>query len=318
MQRVILGRTGLEVSVAGLGCGGHSRLGQSYGHSFEQSVAIVRTALDRGVNFIDTAAAYGTEEIVGEALRSGRDQIVVSSKLGVVRPGTSPLGQEFLNADQFVDLAEQNLTRLGTDYIDVFHLHGVMPEQYDYCRAELVPALLKLRDQGKIRFLGLTERFIHDPGHQMMQRALEDDHWDVVMTGFNMINASARQRVLKRTGEKKVGALIMFAVRRALSQREATSELIAELVASGHQQANVLAPQDPLGFLSQPGTAGSVVEAAYRFCRHEPGAHVVLTGTGSVDHLKENLKAIASPQLPVEVIDQLDELFGGIDSVSGN
>src|SRR5579864_1888031 len=67
MHYKILGRTGLNVSVAGLGCGGHSRLGQTYGNTAEQSADVVRAALDLGINFIDTAAAYGTEKIVGES-----------------------------------------------------------------------------------------------------------------------------------------------------------------------------------------------------------------------------------------------------------
>jgi aryl-alcohol dehydrogenase-like predicted oxidoreductase len=69
MEYKPLGKTGLTVSVAGLGCGGNSRLGQGRGASAEDSVAIVRTAIDLGVTFIDTAGAYGTEEIVGAAAR---------------------------------------------------------------------------------------------------------------------------------------------------------------------------------------------------------------------------------------------------------
>ena len=72
MQYKILGRTGLNVSVAGLGCGGHSRLGQTYGNSEEQSIAVVSAALDLGINFVDTAAAYGTEKIVGAAVKGRR------------------------------------------------------------------------------------------------------------------------------------------------------------------------------------------------------------------------------------------------------
>jgi aryl-alcohol dehydrogenase-like predicted oxidoreductase len=64
----ILGRTGLKVSVAGLGCGGRSRLGRAQGKSADQSIALIRTALEEGVNFIDTAAAYGTEELIGQAI----------------------------------------------------------------------------------------------------------------------------------------------------------------------------------------------------------------------------------------------------------
>ncbi len=68
MEYTTLGRTGLRVSVAGLGCGGFSRLGQSAGRSVEESVAVVRQGLDLGINFIDTAAGYHTEPIVGKAL----------------------------------------------------------------------------------------------------------------------------------------------------------------------------------------------------------------------------------------------------------
>jgi len=76
-----LGKTGLTVSVAGLGCGGNSRLGLGRGASFDDCVAVVRTAVDLGVNFLDTAEAYGTEEIVGAAVRShDRTKLVISTK----------------------------------------------------------------------------------------------------------------------------------------------------------------------------------------------------------------------------------------------
>ena len=80
MQRTTLGRTGFEVSVAGLGCGGYSRLGQAYGASVSESEALIAAALDLGVNFVDTAPAYRTENIVGRALRGRRESAVVSTK----------------------------------------------------------------------------------------------------------------------------------------------------------------------------------------------------------------------------------------------
>ncbi len=84
MEYKPLGKTGLTVSVAGLGCGGNSRLGRGRGASFDESVAIVRTAIDLGVNFLDTAEAYGTEEIVGAA---GRNRI---SDIFLIDPPLSP------------------------------------------------------------------------------------------------------------------------------------------------------------------------------------------------------------------------------------
>ena len=75
MDQIVLGRTGLEIGVAGLGCGGHSRLGQATGATEEESVALVRRALDLGVTYIDTARAYGTEEIVGRAVEGRRHEV---------------------------------------------------------------------------------------------------------------------------------------------------------------------------------------------------------------------------------------------------
>ena len=81
MRYVTLGRTGLKVSVAGLGCGGHSRLGQRTGKTKDESVRLVRHALELGINVIDTAEVYGTETIVGEALQNvARDEVVLSTK----------------------------------------------------------------------------------------------------------------------------------------------------------------------------------------------------------------------------------------------
>lgn len=88
MEYTSLGNTGLRVSVAGLGCGGFSRLGQGTGSSGAESIAIVRQALDLGVNFIDTAAGYRTESIVGQALEDvDRDAVVLSTKGAVAEGG---------------------------------------------------------------------------------------------------------------------------------------------------------------------------------------------------------------------------------------
>src|SRR3954467_5038015 len=91
---VALGRTGLVVSAVGLGCGGHSRLGQRHGATFDESVAVVQRAVDLGVTFIDTARAYGTGEIVGAARHGShrRDDVVLSTKSQVGgRDGGPPL-----------------------------------------------------------------------------------------------------------------------------------------------------------------------------------------------------------------------------------
>lgn len=311
MQTVRLGRTDLEVSVAGLGCGGHSRLGMATGHSEAHAVSVVRHALDLGINFIDTARGYGTEAAVGKAIKGRRETVVLSTK---VSPGR---GDARLTPAQLIESLEKSLARLATDYIDVFHLHGMRADQYPYCAEVLIPEMQRQRDAGKIRFLGVTEAFGRDSGHEMFEIALPDDHFDVIMVGFNLLNPSARTRVFSHTRAKGVGTLIMFAVRRALSQPAVLGELLHGLVDAGLVDA-ALAQADPLGFLAAHAEIESLVQAAYRFCRHEPGAHVILTGTGSVAHLDANVAAIQAPRLPAEIGEKLEALFGAVDSVSGN
>lgn len=310
MQTTTLGRTGLRTSVAGLGAGGHSRLGQAHGSSHEESVALVLRAIELGVRFVDTAFVYGTEAIVGEAIRASGEPVVVSTKLSPYR------GERLVAPEELARFAEKSLERLGLDCIDVYNLHGVALADYAYCRDALVPALLALREQGKIRFLGITERFHSDPAHAMLSRALDDDVFDVMMVGYSLLNPSAARSVFPRTRAAGVATQIMYAVRRALSSREALVELIAGLVARGDLRPGSLDPDKPLDFLLEE--AGSVVEAAYRFCRHTPGVDVVLTGTGSVAHLEENLRSIQAPPLSEAALARLAACFGALDSVSGN
>tara|TARA_R110002110_G_scaffold211344_1_gene424095 strand:+ start:160 stop:1092 length:933 start_codon:yes stop_codon:yes gene_type:complete len=310
MEFTTLGRTELKVSVVGLGCGGHSRLGTAQGKPMAHGASIVRRALELGINFIDTAAAYGTEPAVGAGIKGQRDQVVISTKAGIGSQG------EFKTAAQVVTSLNESLQHLGTDYIDVFNLHGVTTSEYDYAIEQILPALKQQQAAGKIRYLGITEAFIRDPDHQMLQRALADDEFDVVMVGFNLLNPSARHTVFPVTQSSAVGTQIMFAVRRALSQPDALRELIAELVDKG-----IVADIDltnPLGFVEAHPEVRSIVQAAYRFCRHEPGADVILTGTGNPDHLEANVHSILAPPLPDSVKDKLEKLFGKVDSVSGN
>lgn len=313
MEYTILGRSGLRVSVAGLGCGGPSRLGQRANKSEKESVALVRQALDLGVNFLDTAEAYGTEEIVGRAIGAvPRDRIVISTKKAF------PLADPSDPAGEVRKSLEQSLRRLRTDYIDIYHAHGVEPGDYAYASAKLLPVLLKMREEGKIRFVGITEAFVEDTSHRMLRQALEDGYWDIIMVGFSMLNQSARNGVFRKTLDENVGTLVMFAVRRALSQPGRLRDVWAELGQKGLVDRNACNPKDPLDFLIREGKASTIVDAAYRFCRHEPGVHVVLSGTGSADHLRANIESLTKPPLPEPVTARLKTIFARVDCITGN
>ena len=311
MQYRSLGRTGLKVSVIGLGAGGPSRLGQSENIRTEaESVALVLRGIDAGINFIDTAEAYRTEEIVGAAVaQRDRSQVIISTK--------KRLRGENITRDELRAGLHDSLRRLQTDYIDIYHLHGLKPDQYDYYLQEIVPAMQDLKREGKIRFLGVTENWSGDLKHQMLARAVQDGVWDVIMVGFNLLNQTARDSVLRPAIEHDIGVLIMFAVRRALSRPAKLKSTLEQLIESGEINPNDIDLDNPLGFLVESGAAKSIPDAAYRFTRDEPGTHVILSGTGNPQHLEANLATFARPALPPDITARLKHIFRGARSVTG-
>lgn len=310
MEFTPLGRTGLTVSVAGLGCGGFSRLGQAAGRTEAESVAVVRRALDLGVTFVDTAAAYGTEGIVGRALAGvDRDSVVISTKAHA--PWTNPA----LDPARIVRSLDRSLERLGTDHVDVFHLHGVPPRAYPDVVDRIVPAVLDQRDAGKVRAVGITEMSSQDPEHRMLAAAVAEEPWDVVMLAFHLMHhGAARESVLSTAMARSVGTLAMFVVRSIFSQPERLRSAVDDLVAAG-DLPDTTDRDDLLDFLVHDGGGRTLMDAAYRFARHEPGIDVTLFGTGDPDHVDANVASILSPPLPRADLARVAELFGHLRGV---
>lgn len=310
MEYTTLGRTGLRVSVAGLGCGGNSQLGLGQGKSEAEAIALVQAALDLGVNLIDTAEAYGTEEVVGKAIAGrARDSAVISTKSRIRDGG------ERLSPEAIVRNLDDSLRRLATDHVDVFHLHAVPPGDYDWVMADVLPALTAAKEQGKVRHLGITETSPRDPEQAMLQRAVNDDCWEVMMFAYHMMHQVARTALFPVTQRNGIGTLLMFVVRNIFSQKGLLAETMRGLAAEGKVDRALADKEQPLDFLVHEGGAASIIDAAYRFVRHEPGADVVLFGTGSIDHLESNVDSIVAPPLPKEDVERLYTLFGHLRGV---
>ena len=310
MHYTSLGKTGLRVSVAGLGTGGFSRMGLKSGKTEDEAARLVLDAVELGINFIDTAPPYGTEGVVGRALKSiRRDSVVVATKSTVYR------NNEWWSPQRVVDSLDNSLRLLGTDYVDVFNLHAVEPQMYDYALNTLAPALIAQKEKGKIRHLGLTENPIVDFNNVALKRAVQDPVWEVFMVGFHMMHQGARDNVFPVTREKGIGTLLMFAVRSIFADPPRVAREMKELAAKGLVEPWLGETDDPLGFLVHDGGAADMIEAAYRFVRHEPGVDVVLFGTGDAAHLRTNVASLLKPPLPDADRRKLAALFGHLTGI---
>ena len=311
METTVLGRTGIEVSVAGLGAGGHSRIGKATGKSRQESIDLVKHAVELGISLIDSSERYGTEDIIGDALSGYRhDSVCISTKFGYSEKG------RLRSEEELEKSLEGSLRRLQRDAIDVYHIHAVTPDWYERVRDRFYPVLEKQQKSGKIRFIGITELFGQDSSHGTLEKTVEDDLWDVVMVGFNILNPSAR-RLLPRMYEQGIGTLNMFAVRHAFQNLKSLERYLANMVNRDLIDLKGLEDANPFTEALSSSVCGSLTEMAYRFCRHEPGIDVVLTGTGTKAHLEENIRSIQQPKLPANIQKRLADIFGKVDGISG-
>ena len=192
MRYRALGSSGLTVSVVGVGCNAFgARIDE------QQTRAVVDAAIDRGVTLFDTADTYGfgaSEELLGRALGSRRDDVVVATKFGMDMEGRNGPGWEARSSRRYVRRAvEASLRRLGTDHIDLYQIH-----QLDLVTpmSEVVEAMNELVDEGKVRYLGCSNFAAWE---------LADAHWTARSAGLRpFVSAQNEYSLYNRVAEQEL------------------------------------------------------------------------------------------------------------------
>ena len=308
MKYRTLGRTGINVSLASLGTGGPSNLGQRKGLSQLDQTRLIRRALDLGINFLDTSVGYGeSESILGRALEGvPRDNYVLATKWKYdVEPAVS--------IQDLVRSVDQSLHRTRTEFIDVMQFHGVTTKTYCIILDQFYPVLKSLQSAGKIRYIGFSEQFVVDPTHQVATLALKQNPelWDTIMLKYGILNQYAAREALPLAMRHNVGIINMAAVRIKLPDPVLLEQLIGEWKDRGEIPTHSVPDIDPLGWLIHDGVE-SVISAAYKFAADHPAITTVLTGTANIEHLEDNVSTLEEPVLPPADKRLLIDTFGHI------
>ncbi len=302
-----LGRTHLQVSVAGLGTGGPARIGQSAGLSEAESHRIVRRALDLGINLFDSSPAYGhSEELLGGALVGvPRGRYVLATKFPPYQGGA--VAQD---PNSLMRVLEDSLRRMRVEHIDVVQYHGVRPNSYREIIDRFHSVALRAKEQGKIGYIGITETAADDPDHSMLVTALQEDLFDTCMIKHGILNQTASPRVLPLCAEHNVGVFVMASVRRSLRNAEEALATFQEMEAQGLLKGLTPTSADPLGLGQVGQPVPSITRAAYQFAAQSQAVSTVLVGTGNIAHLEQNVADILSSGLSAQQMAYLQRTYG--------
>lgn len=199
MQKRKLGNSNLEVSALGLGC-----MGMSFGYGppkdKQEMIALMRTAVERGITFFDTAEVYGpftNEELVGEALAPVREQVVIATKFGFkLGPNGEQLGVDS-RPEHIKEVAEASLNRLKTDHIDLFYQHRVDTE---VLIEDVAGAVKDLIQAGKVKHFGLSEA-----GVQTIRRAHAVQPVTALQNEYSLWTRTPEKEVIPTLEELGIG-----------------------------------------------------------------------------------------------------------------
>jgi L-galactose dehydrogenase len=303
MQYRLLGRTGLNVSVLGLGTG--TRFGDRRNQSTAEATTLVRTALDFGINYIDTAAMYlEAEAMLGAALEDvPRDRFILATKFFPATGSGVPI-----SAAQLRQSVERSLRDLRLETIDVLQVHGLRPHWTNAVFETLGSELDALRAEGKYRFLGAAETIVEDPRHEMLQAVASLGRIDSALVAYSLLSPWAEISALPECASRGVGVVAMVAVRRALRDPAMLARLIREAQVRGEPGVMGLPAESPLGWLLDEHSH-TLTAAGYRFAIAHPAVSCVLSGTLSIEHLKANIAAACAPRMPEEQRTRIRSIF---------
>lgn len=296
-----LGNKGVMVSEIGMG---GNRLGQDYAPD-EHWVALVRRAVDLGVNLFDTSETYewgNSERMLGKAL-GNRDDVLVATKMGRVRE----TGEHDFSAERMMERAEGSLRRLQRDVIDIYQLHSPNREALE--RETWVEGMAKLKEQGKIRFAAVAVSS-EDDAIWLMNQGLVD----VLQITYSIFHTAPEAQlfeIARQTGTGLMGRMPL--ARGVLTGKFHPDEEVKaghRALLDGDRMWNNIRRAEDLRPLAET-YEGGMTRMALHFSLTPPAMSALIPGARTIEQLEENVRASNGQGLP-------DEVRAAIRAISAN
>lgn len=308
MKYKTLGKTGLRVSAVGLGTMVHA--GHFGPMKDSESLSAIETALDLGVNFIDTSDAYGagySETLLGNALKGKRDKIIIATKGGNVMVGPNR-GKRIFEPDYIERVMDDSLHRLQTDYIDLYQLHNPTVDVIE--RGEVWQVLEQAKQAGKIRHYGVSINTMEEG-----MAAVKDGRAETVQVEYNLLTQAPAEQIFPLAQQANVGVIARIPLKRGILTGKLTQadearfqgEDVRARSFKGEAFAKELAKAAQLRFLVH-GPVETLTQAAIAFCIAHPAVSVVIPGARNADQMRENA-AGADIDIPPADLDKIADLW---------
>jgi len=307
MKYRTLGKTGLRVSIVGLGTMVHA--GHFGPMKDSESLEAIETALELGVNFIDTSDAYGAgygETLLGNAFKGKRDKIVIATKGGNVMVGPNR-GKRIFEPDYISRVMDESLRRLQTDYIDLYQLHNPTVEIIE--RGAVWEVLERAKKAGKIRHYGVSINSMEEG-----TAAVKDGRAETIQVEYNLLAQEPAETFFPAAQQANIGVIARVPLKRGIltgklkqsDEQRFQGEDVRARSFKGEAFAQELAKAEQLKFLAH-GPVQSLGQAAIAFCIAHPAVSVVIPGARNAEQMRENASA-ADVEIPAADLDKISDL----------